>query len=221
MQLIELTCPVCHGTLQHEPEAYICAKDQKTYPVTFGIPDFRVFHDDVVEPACERSLITQLSKEYPNRSFRDFIELDPTLDPAMPSSLLRRKRAHILGGSMSAKNSLAEIYRLVTLSEKGPFLELGCGPGGFLVAAADMFETVVGLDISLPRLIVAKKQLEETGRRTCRPGETVFGSALPDCRTRTESLEVNCGQPAACVCWRRSMNSGDSERARASASPCC
>jgi ubiquinone/menaquinone biosynthesis C-methylase UbiE/uncharacterized protein YbaR (Trm112 family) len=165
MQLIELTCPVCHGTLQHEPEAYICAKDQKTYPVTFGIPDFRVFHDDVVETDCERSLITQLSKEYPNRSFRDFIELDPVLDPAMPSSLLRRKRAHILGGSISAKNSLAEIYRLVTLSEKGRFLELGCGPGGFLVAAADMFETVVGLDLSLPRLIVAKKQLEETGRK--------------------------------------------------------
>jgi 2-polyprenyl-3-methyl-5-hydroxy-6-metoxy-1,4-benzoquinol methylase len=28
-----------------------------------------------------------------------------------------------------------------------------------------MFETVVGLDISVPRLIVAKKQLEETGRQ--------------------------------------------------------
>jgi uncharacterized protein YbaR (Trm112 family) len=51
MQLIELTCSVCHGTLQHEPEAYICAKDQKTYPVTFGIPGFRVFHDDVVRKA--------------------------------------------------------------------------------------------------------------------------------------------------------------------------
>jgi SAM-dependent methyltransferase len=66
---------------------------------------------------------------------------------------------------MRAKSSLAEIQRRGASSVRGRFLEIGCGTGGFLVAAADMFLTVVGLDISLPRLILAKKQLEETRRQ--------------------------------------------------------
>jgi ubiquinone/menaquinone biosynthesis C-methylase UbiE len=165
MPLIEFTCPLCHHPLRHETDAYVCERDQKRFPVTFGIPDFRIFHEELVKPSFEGSLVAGLVKEYPQRSFKEFIEFDQSLDPAMPSRLLRRRRAHILGGYLRAKNSLAEIHRLGGLSEKGRFLELGCGTGGFLVAAADMFESAIGLDLSLPRLIIAKKQLEETGRQ--------------------------------------------------------
>lgn len=66
---------------------------------------------------------------------------------------------------MRAKSSLAEIQHLGALPARGQFLEIGCGTGGFLVAAADMFRTVVGLDVDLPRLVLAKKRLEETGRQ--------------------------------------------------------
>ena len=165
MPIIGFACPLCHRHLQCEAEAYICTRDQKTYPVTFGIPDFRVFHDDTVKADSERSLVARLVEEYPKRPFREFIELDQSLNSTLSPSLLRRRRAHILGGIMRAKNSLAEIRRMTEVSEKVRFLELGCGTGGFLVAAADVFETAVGLDISLPRLILAKKQLEETGRQ--------------------------------------------------------
>jgi len=44
-------------------------------------------------------------------------------------------------------------------------LELGCGPGAFLLAAAERFEVVVGIDISLPWLVIARKRFQEWGRR--------------------------------------------------------
>jgi len=119
----------------------------------------------LVQPDTEQALVARLLAEYPNRSFAELVDLDRSLRPAVPSSLTARRRVHIEGGVVRAKSSLAEIHRLGALPAQGQFLEIGCGTGGFLVAAADMFRTVVGLDVSLPRLVLAKKQLEETGRQ--------------------------------------------------------
>lgn len=165
MQVIEFICPLCQGPLRRESEAYVCARDQRSYPVTLGIPDFRVCPDQLVQPDTEQALVARLLAEYPNRSFAELVDLDRSLRPAVPSSLTARRRVHIEGGVVRAKSSLAEIHRLGALPAQGQFLEIGCGTGGFLVAAADMFRTVVGLDVSLPRLVLAKKQLEETGRQ--------------------------------------------------------
>jgi len=165
MQVIEFICPLCQGPLRRESEAYVCARDQRSYPVTLGIPDLRVYTDQLVQSVTEQALIARLLAEYPNRSFAELVELDRSLSPAVPSSLRARRRVHIEGGVVRAKSSLAEMQRLGALSARGQFLEIGCGTGEFLVAAADVFQTVVGLDISLPRLILAKKQLEETGRQ--------------------------------------------------------
>ena len=165
MQSIVLACPLCHGPLQQETQAYICSSDRKSYPVTCGIPDFRVFHGETIKADFEQSSVACLLSEYTRRSFKELIELDPTLDPALPSGLLARRRLHILGGVTRARRWLGDIGRLCDASPRGRFLELGCGTGGFLVAAADVFELAVGLDINLSRLILAKKQLEETGRQ--------------------------------------------------------
>nr|MBA3416105.1 class I SAM-dependent methyltransferase [Chloroflexia bacterium] len=44
-----------------------------------------------------------------------------------------------------------------------PLLEVGCGTGGLLVAAAGDFDRVVGVDIAFRWLIVARKRLAEAG----------------------------------------------------------
>ena len=70
----------------------------------------------------------------------------------------------MLSAVVRAQSSLSELEQITALPRQGEFLEIGCGTGGFLVAAAQVFRSVVGLDISMPRSILAKKQLEETGR---------------------------------------------------------
>jgi ubiquinone/menaquinone biosynthesis C-methylase UbiE len=42
-------------------------------------------------------------------------------------------------------------------------LEIGCGTGGFLVAAKSRFKHVVGTDIAFRWLVIARKRLEELG----------------------------------------------------------
>jgi ubiquinone/menaquinone biosynthesis C-methylase UbiE len=42
-------------------------------------------------------------------------------------------------------------------------LDIGCGIGGGLLALAQDYECVVGLDISLSSLLIARKVLEEAG----------------------------------------------------------
>ena len=165
MHVIEFTCTLCQAPLRHESEAYVCARDQPSYPVTLGIPDSRIFPDRLVRSETEQALTARLTAEYPHCSFAELVEYFASLVPARPSNIVEKHRVHFQSGVVRAKSSLAEIQRLGALSVRGQFLEIGYGTGGFLVAAADVFRTVVGLDTSLPRLMLAKKQLEETGRQ--------------------------------------------------------
>lgn len=175
MALIEFVCPICHGPLRRESQAYICIRDQRSYPVTAGIPDFRASAEGRLPLETEPALLSCLLSEYHNRSFIQLIELDPSLIIDLPSRLRIRRRIHIESGAVRAKSSLDEIQRFITLPDRDQYLEIGCGTGGFLVAAAGVFRTVVGLDISLPRLILAKKQLEEASR------EAVLLAAYAEC----------------------------------------
>ena len=42
-------------------------------------------------------------------------------------------------------------------------LEIGCGTGGFLIAARQKYEHVVGMGVAFRWLIIAKKRLSELG----------------------------------------------------------
>lgn len=165
MQVIEFICPLCQGPLQHESEVYVCARDQRSYPVILGIPDFRTVPNRLVRSEVEQALTARLTEEYPHCSFAELVDLDQSLRTAVPSSVTGKRLIHIESGVVRAKSSLAEIQHFGALPARGQFLEIGCGTGGFLVATADVFRTVVGLDVSLPRLVLAKKQLEEACRQ--------------------------------------------------------
>lgn len=164
MQAIEFACPICNGPLEEESEGYICARDDRFYPMTLGIPDFRVFPDGLVESDVELAWTARLVAEYSSRSFARLVDLYASLTPGLPSDLRIKLRARFLGGVLHGQSCLTELQHLRALPAAGQFLEIGCGSGGFLVAASCVFRRVLGLDISMPRLILAKKQLEETGR---------------------------------------------------------
>ena len=164
MEPIEFACPICKGPLEQESKGYICARDDRSYPVTLGIPDFRPFPHEWVESDVEQAWTALLVTEYRNRSFAELVDLYATLMPGMPADLAAMLRARFLGGVVHGQSCLAELQHLGALPATRNFLDIGCGSGGFLVAASYVFQSVVGLDISMPRLILAKKQLEDTGR---------------------------------------------------------
>src|SRR5215471_6521116 len=54
-------------------------RDQRSYPVTAGIPDFRAAAEERLPLETEPALVSCLLSEYHNRSFIQLIELDPSL----------------------------------------------------------------------------------------------------------------------------------------------
>jgi len=165
MQFVDFVCPICRGPLQRQSDAYVCTRDRRSYPVRFGIPDFRIDPDHPVLSPHEEDLLRRMITEYSSVSFDDLMQFDPGQSLVIPPSLRTKKRVHIETGIVRGKDSLEEIQGLVTLPDRGRFLEIGCGPGGFLVAATEIFHTVVGLDINPVRLVLAKKRLDEANRQ--------------------------------------------------------
>jgi SAM-dependent methyltransferase len=163
--VIEFACPICKGPLQHGSRGYFCARDQRVYHATLGIPDFRVWPDGLFESKMEQAWTERLVAKYSNASFAELVDFYASLTPAVPLDVVAKRRVHIQSAVVRAQSSLAEIEQIIALPGQGQFLEIGCGTGGFLVAATRVFRSVVGLDISMPRALLAKKQLEETGRK--------------------------------------------------------
>jgi len=163
--VMEFACPICKGPLEQASTGYVCTRDQRAYHVTLGIPDFRVLPDQSFESKMEHNWSERLVAEYSSASFAELVDLYASLTPAVPLDRVKKRRVHILSAVVRAQSSLAELEQITGLPRRGQFLEIGCGTGGFLVAAAQVFSCVVGLDIRMSRLVLAKKQLEENGRK--------------------------------------------------------
>lgn len=160
---MEFVCPLCKGPLQERMDAYFCERDQRAYRIMHGIPDFRVFPDPYIEFAAEDQKVMRLMAEYPKRTFAELVEFYYRITPDVSPTLAQKYMRYVASGVARAQGALDEIQQQSPCSLRGAFLEIGCGTGGFLIAARQKFGQVIGLDIALRWLIMAKKRLEETG----------------------------------------------------------
>jgi Methyltransferase domain len=132
--------------------------------------------------------LQRLLDEYSERSFTELVALYEQLLPTVSPGIRRKRQIHLRTGFVGAQNYLSEIRSYEPASAQRHFLEIGCGTGAFLVAAVQIFRCVVGLDLSMARLILARKRLDEVrcdATLTCAAAE-----ALP---FRGESFDVVAG----------------------------
>lgn len=163
---IEYRCPRCKGPLQTLVAAYTCDYCSHRYPVLLGIPDFRVFPDPYIEYADDWEKAHRISDQYPRTDFRGLVEYYWSITPNTPRDLAQRFLRYVVTAVERGRRSLDTIrhdFPEVFLGPGHRFLEVGCGTGGFLVAASGQFANVVGVDIAFRWLVVAKKRLEEAG----------------------------------------------------------
>jgi SAM-dependent methyltransferase/uncharacterized protein YbaR (Trm112 family) len=164
---LEYCCPRCKGSLEVSPSAYSCTPCRATYPIIADIPDFRLFSDPnremredrrEAEQLAERSLTLDFEALVDHYWSTDFLSRNP--------GLVRNVNRHIFTAVPRSRRALAAIEEMLPNEVSGPsrsFLELGCGSGGFLVAARGRFGHVAGIDIALRWLVMARKRLEEQG----------------------------------------------------------
>lgn len=155
-------CPGCRSGLEQRSQAFVCASCGRSYPILFGIPDFRLRGDRYLSLEAERAKAEALHRLAERASFEAVVAHYYAITDDVPAELATRYTAYIRNAPERARAILAD---LAPDPNVDTLIDLGCGTGGLLAAAQGHCRTVVGLDIALRWLILARKRLEEIGLR--------------------------------------------------------
>lgn len=167
-------CPKCKGTLTIDvpasdggaQRAYQCARCVRDFPVIKGIPDFRVYSDPYIDLESDRLKGMRLAEKASDMTFAELVAFYYSITPEVPPDLARYYLNHHIAGTTRGAGILARFasYDLPLPSARHLVLDLGCGTGGFLAAAAPKTDaSLIGVDVAFRWLIVARKRLEELG----------------------------------------------------------
>jgi ubiquinone/menaquinone biosynthesis C-methylase UbiE/uncharacterized protein YbaR (Trm112 family) len=166
---IEICCPDCKGEFHHrqQPDSQLlCKSCGRDFPVIFDIPDLRIFPDPYIDMESDRAKGLRLEARFEELNFEQLIDYYYSITSVVPAKHARQYKRGLLSGVARAEGALASWENI---SEKGQesrtegLLEIGCGTAPLLVAAAPFFSSLVGVDIALRWLVVAKKRLVEAG----------------------------------------------------------
>jgi SAM-dependent methyltransferase len=151
-----LICPSCRTDLARNVDGFRCAACGREYPIVAGIPDLRLGGDRYLSLDEDREKAIGLSEV--DGGFAEVVRAYWRQTPEVPTALADRYARAMLDGGRRGDAHLRELGPV-----DGRLLDIGCGSGGLLVAAARRGLEVVGVDIALRWLVVARRQLEEAG----------------------------------------------------------
>lgn len=164
-----LCCPLCRGELSCGDEECRCERCGRSFPVFFGIPDLRVSVDAFIDFDEDRSFAAALAADPAAATFEGMVTRVWERRRAMPASIVRRRLAEIANMQRRSEADLSPQgwigSELDQHAAKGRCLEIGCGTGGLLAAAASRFSFTAGIDVSMTWLLVTRRRLEEAGAR--------------------------------------------------------
>jgi SAM-dependent methyltransferase len=142
-----------------------------------------------------------LSADYQRLNFRGLLERYYEIAGDIPTDRRASQVAHIVSAPARSRHHLAALGLGPT--ERSPLLDLGCGPGGFLVEASETFgeQPLWGVDVGLRWLLLARKRLDELGlqhvRLACACAEALpFRDASFVGIVATDVIEHVADQPA-------------------------
>ncbi len=160
---VPFSCPACRGAVGREDESYFCARCQRRYPICYGIPDFRLEPDPYISFEEEQEKAGKIAQAAATTDFEGLVRYYWEITPETPADAVERFVHYALDGVSRGAFVVSEMDRLTGGRWQGrTCLDIGCGTGGFLVAARSRFDHVIGCDIALRWLVIAKKRLSET-----------------------------------------------------------
>jgi ubiquinone/menaquinone biosynthesis C-methylase UbiE/uncharacterized protein YbaR (Trm112 family) len=165
----ELRCPVCKGDLRAEgssSDELVCAACAARYPIVLDIPDLRIFPDPFIELEADRAKARRIAERYATSTFEELVDFYYSITPEVPAADRDRFKAALMTGAARGEAALEAWERCSTGQApdgSAELLEIGCGTGGLLVAAARRYRRVVGVDLAFRWLVVGRKRLEEAG----------------------------------------------------------
>jgi 2-polyprenyl-3-methyl-5-hydroxy-6-metoxy-1,4-benzoquinol methylase/uncharacterized protein YbaR (Trm112 family) len=163
-QGVELCCPRCRQDLRPIGGSLQCKGCGHSFPVVLGIPDLRVFPDPYIEPEADRAKGQRVAEHFHAFNFSELIDYYYSITSVVPAHHARLYKSGLLAGEDRARTALASWAKMTGTNGNGhSLLDVGCGTAPLLVAAAQRFRRVVGVDIAFRWLVMGKKRLLEAG----------------------------------------------------------
>lgn len=166
-----LRCPVTRETLHLDRDDRLeNASGTEHYPIVHGIPDFRRFDPPYMTREEENTVADRLAERLADLSYDELLEyFEREVYPHQrPDAQIEKSIGH---RRALVKRSPGRLEWMLDSTggrarPRGLTLDLGCGSGEATAAlAVHGAETVIGLDISLAELMLAKKLLAERGTK--------------------------------------------------------
>jgi 2-polyprenyl-3-methyl-5-hydroxy-6-metoxy-1,4-benzoquinol methylase len=166
-------CPKCHGKLVKSASQLICNACHSKYEMIAGIPDLRVTGSSWIDFNKDRNKARILYKKSKNISLEETVFSVYAAREGWTSERINLRTQQVM---MAVEKRRPDVISWLQpcMVNNGIFLDLGCGPGMLVAAAAKEGFNGVGIDVSMEWLVVAQKMISEMG------GEPVLAAAMAE-----------------------------------------
>jgi SAM-dependent methyltransferase len=163
-------CPRCQGALARRKEALDCGACGHCYGQVDGIPDLRIPGASWID--FEEDLATAREVAALDLPLADLVRAVYARRSGWDEDLIRLRTDQVLTAPKRLNGDVAGW--LAEATSQDAWLDLGCGPGMLLAAAADMKRpgSGIGVDVSMTWLVVAKRLIAAHG------GTPILAAAL-------------------------------------------
>ncbi len=165
-----LRCPLTRSPLRRRGDGALVssADPARAWPVVHGIPDFRLFDPPYMTREAEREAADRIAAASGRMDFEALVRFVVTeIEPPRPAAAVDKDLHHRLGLRERSPARLAGLFAKAgdpPIPQGARVLDLGCGSGEAVAALVQRGAAqVVGIDVSLVELLLARKLLEETG----------------------------------------------------------
>lgn len=149
-------CPLCRGALLEAGRTGLqCQTCSRSYESIAGIPDLRINAPSWIDCDSDRAKARWIVEHLADRPVEEVVRnVFSEVRGLYDDNVERRTRS-----VMAAPKRLRREIRgwLDDSTARSPFLDLGCGPGMLLAAAAAEGRAGIGVDVSMVWLVVAQR----------------------------------------------------------------
>jgi SAM-dependent methyltransferase len=165
-------CPVCRGGLLEGEESCRCSTCDRVYQIVDGIPDLRLPGSAWIDYEDDRRRAMELVGAVPGDDVETAVRFVFARREGWSPQRIETHVRRVVAAPARLRTELTEW--LEPFSSREPRLDLGCGPGMLLAAAAAEGCQGIGVDVSLEWLVVAKRMISAVG------GTPVLAAALAE-----------------------------------------
>lgn len=155
-------CPRCRGRLASSTDdaRLQCTACDAEYGKYAGIPDMRVDRPAWIDVDEDREAAARLDRDHRSKSLESMVRavFESQKGRTQQQIEMRTRQVLVAPGRLAP-----QLDGWLRSAARPGFLDLGCGPGMLLAAAASRGVSGLGIDVSLEWLVVARRMIEEHG----------------------------------------------------------